>query len=253
MAFPDLARVGEIIEQTNTSAYNRLDPLFTLGLFREQYWRTSFATMVNRSTAIDLSQIPSDPLKNALAELVVLSAHSFFNSQPQCGTLRQVFIVDEAHRILRADFLERFALECRAYGVSLVLSSQYPSHFPSGISACMATKIIHGNDRDVDRVREIVNLLGCPGREAEIAELGMFEAFFSNKHFRNVLVRTIAYPLHLALTALQETGELTRADIAAIEGVDTQKLSVGNLVRYLERLGMCEATNGTVRLITRES
>jgi DNA phosphorothioation-dependent restriction protein DptH len=134
MLFPDLARVGEILEQTNTTAYNRLDPLFTLGLFRAQYARSSFATMVNLSAAIDFSQIPSDALKNALAELVVLSAHSYFNSQPHCGMLRQVFVVDEAHRVLAADYLERFALECRAYGVSLFLSSQYPSHFPAGIS-----------------------------------------------------------------------------------------------------------------------
>ena len=71
MRFPDLARVGEILEQTNGAAYNRLDPLFTLGLFRESYSNSSFATMVNLSAAIDFSQIPSDALKNALAELVV--------------------------------------------------------------------------------------------------------------------------------------------------------------------------------------
>src|SRR5205823_3966319 len=37
ISFPDLARVGVLLEQTNAPAYNRLDPLFTLGLFREQY------------------------------------------------------------------------------------------------------------------------------------------------------------------------------------------------------------------------
>ncbi|MFZ1083666.1 MAG: type IV secretion system DNA-binding domain-containing protein [Terracidiphilus sp.] len=252
MSFPDLARVGEILEQTNSAAYNRLDPLFTLGLFRETYSKSSFATMVNLSAAIDFSQIPSDALKNALAELVVLSAHSYFNSQPHSGTLRQVFVVDEAHRILTADYLERFALECRAYGVSLFLSSQYPSHFPAGISSSLATKIIHGNDRDVDRVRDIVNLLGCVGREAEIADLGMFEAIFSNKHFRNVMLRTITYPLYLVLDALQQHGQMNRNEIAQIEGVDTHKLSVGNIVRQLERLGLCESVEDKVRLVTRE-
>lgn len=252
MSFPDLARVGEILEQTNSAAYNRLDPLFTLGLFRETYSKSSFATMVNLSAAIDFSQIPSDALKNALAELVVLSAHSYFNSQPHSGTLRQVFVVDEAHRILTADYLERFALECRAYGVSLFLSSQYPSHFPAGISSSLATKIIHGNDRDVDRVRDIVNLLGGIGREAEIADLGMFEAIFSNKHFRNVLLRTITYPLYLVLEALQQHGQMSREEIAQIEGVDTHKLSVGNIVRQLERLGLCESVEDKVRLVSRE-
>lgn len=249
LSFPDLARVGEILEQTNAAAYNRLDPLFTLGLFKTEYSRISFDAMVNRSSAIDFSQIPSDPLKNALAELVILSAHAYFNSQPHCGTLRQVFVVDEAHRVLSADYLERFALECRAYGLSLLLSSQYPSHFPHGISSSMATKIIHGNDRDVDRVRDIVNLLGCTGSEAQIADLGMFEAFFSNKHSRNVNLRTITYPISLILAALRSSGTMSHNEIAHIDGIDIDKLSVGNLVRQLERLGLCESINDKVRFI----
>jgi hypothetical protein len=247
--FPDLARVGAILEQTNVAAYNRLDPLFTLGLFREQYSKRSFASIVDLSAAIDFSQVPSDSLKNALAELVVLSAHSYFNSQAHSGALRQAFFVDEAHRILGADYLERFALECRAYGVSLILSSQYPSHFPSGISSSLATKIIHGNDRDVERVREIVNLLGCSGREAEIADLGMFEAIFSNKHFRNTFIRTIPYTLHIVLTELETCESMTAEDIGNIPGIDVQKLSAENIIRQLERLGLCEFREGKLRLL----
>ncbi len=203
---------------------------------------------------MDLSQIPSDPLKNALAELIVLSAHSYYNSQPHCDSLRQVVAVDEAHRILQADFIERFALECRAYGVCLLLSSQYPSHFPSDVRDCMATKIIHGNDRDVERVREIVNLLDCKGRESEVAELGMFEAMYSNKHFRNTCVRTITYPVDLVLSALRQSegGELSREEISQIPGFDADKLSIGNIVRHLERLGLAEGTNGFVRLLDRD-
>lgn len=251
--FPDLASVGEILRESNTSAYNRLDPLFTLDLFREQYWRSSFASLVGESTVLDFSQLPSDELKNALAELVVLSAHSFFNSQPHCGLLKQVFVIDEAHRVLRADFLGRFAKECRAYGVSLLLSSQYPSDFPPDISSSMATKIIHGNDRDVDRVRAITNLLNCSGREASIADLGMFEAIFSNKHFRNVAIRTITYPLHLVISALEHSGALTLDEIGKIPGIDPQKLSPGNIVFHLERLGLCESVDGRVRMVRRDS
>ena len=250
--FPDFSRVGQILEQTNRAAYNRLDPLFTLGLFRDKYSAFSFAEMVEQSAAIDFSKILSDALKNALAELVVLSAHSYFNSQPHSGKLRQVFIVDEAHRILNADYMERFALECRAYGVSLMLSSQYPSHFPSGISSSLATKIIHGNDRDVGRVRDIVDLLGYPNRESQIADLGMFEAIFSNKHFPGGLLRTIPYAVYLVLVALQKCNAMSHEEISKIDGIDTTKLSVGNIVQQLERLGLCESVNGRVRLISRE-
>lgn len=251
--FPDLAAVGEILAETNPTAYNRLDPLFTLGLFREQFWRTSFDSMVDRSVALDFSQLPSDELKNALAELVILSAHSYFNAQPHSGPLKQLFVVDEAHRILKADFLERFALECRAYGVGLLLSSQYPSQFTQDISSSMATKVIHGNGRDVDRVREIVNLLGCAGQEAAIADLNMFEAIFSNKHFSNVPIRTMTYPLHLAYQAVLVNGGMAIEEIARVPGIDPQKLPPANLVYQLERLGLCETISGRVQPVNRDA
>lgn len=250
--FPDLSAVGEILAATNPTAYNRLDPLFTLGLFREQYLRISFDSMVNRSVALDFSQLPSDELKNALAELVILSAHTYLNAQPHSGTLRQMFVVDEAHRILKADFLERFALECRAYGVGLLLSSQYPSQFSQDISSSMATKIIHGNGTDVDRIREIVNLLGCAGYESAIADLQMFQAIFSNKHFKNVPIRTLTYPLHLAYKEIEARGPLAIDEIARVPGIDPEKLTPKNIIFQLERLGLCEMIGERARAVQRE-
>jgi hypothetical protein len=247
--FPDFARVGELLGQSNRKAYNRLDPLFTLGLFKPEFAQTSFAAMVSSSLALDLSQIPSDPLKNTLAELVVLSAHSYYNSQQHCGELRQMFVVDEAHRILRADYLQRFALECRAYGLGLILSSQYPSHFPTDISASMATKVIHGNGRDLVHIKDICSLLGCVGREAEVADLGMFEAIYSNKHSRNSFLRTIAYPHYLVLKELRKKGQLTVEQIPLIAGIDTAKLSAVSIIRHLEKLGLCELRDGVVSLL----
>jgi hypothetical protein len=247
--FPDFSRVGELLSQSNRKAYNRLDPLFTLGLFKAEFAQTSFAAMVTKSLALDLSQIPSDPLKNTLAELVVLSAHSYYNSQQHCGDLRQMFVVDEAHRILQADYLQRFALECRAYGLSLVLSSQYPSHFPTDISASMATKVVHGNGRDLVRIKEICGILGCAGREAEVAELGMFEAIYSNKHSRNSFLRTIAYPHYLVLKELRKKGQLTVDQIPLIAGIDTAKLSAVSIIKHLEKLGLCELRDGIVSLL----
>jgi hypothetical protein len=247
--FPDFARVGELLLQANRGAYNRLDPLFTLGIFKPKFSHTSFASMVGRSLAIDLSQIPSGALKNTLAELVVLSAHSYYNSQKHCGDLRQVFVIDEAHRILGADYLQQFALECRAYGISLVLSSQYPSHFPPDISASMATKVIHGNGRDMKHVREICSLLGLSNREVEVAELGMFEAVYANKHARNEFIRTITYPHYLFLQELRRKGRMTVDDVSAIRGIDTAKQSALSIIKHMEKLGVCELREGFVVLL----
>lgn len=248
--FPDFATVGRRLRESNLSAYNRLDPLFNLDLFRPANRGVSFDTMINSSVTINLSLIQSDELKNTLTELMVRSAHSYYNPKPHVGTMRQAIVVDEAHRILKADFVESFALQCRAYGVSLILSSQYPNHFPESISGCMATKIIHGHDRDKALVKQIVDLLDCTGQEQEIGGLAMFEAFFSNKHHPSAQIKTIAFPHSLVLTALRNQGPLTRQQLSSLEGLDERKLTVASIIEHLKKLELCQETNGAVHLVT---
>lgn len=249
MRYPDFSNVGRTLGVDNPAACNRLDPLFTLGLFRDEFRDVSFQSLVERSVILDLSQIPSDEIKNALAQLIVMSAHAYYNTQPHSGGIRQVLVFDEAHRVLISDFMPRLVRECRAYGVGTILSSQYPSDFPQEISASMATKIIHGNGRDIEKVRDIVRILGCEGQEAEVSNLDRFQAFVDNRHYPHTLVRTMNYPLFLVWSHLREHGMATRAEICQIEGLDTSKLPVGNLVGQLERLGLAEEREGQVHVL----
>lgn len=249
--FPDFTDVGNSLQHDNPSAYNRLDPLFTLGLFREEFRGQSFHALVNRAAILDLSQIPSDEIKNALAQLIVLSAHSYFITQPQTGTLRQFLVFDEAHRILTSDYMLRLVRECRAFGVGTLLSSQYPSDFPGDISASMATKIIHSNGRDAERVKAIVRILGCEGREGDVASLERFHAFVDNRHNPHSLLRTMNYPLYLVWSRLKDLGTATREDLTHVEGIDTSKLPIINLIHQLELLGLAEEREGLVTLLSR--
>ncbi len=247
--FPDFSHVGNALQSDNPAAYNRLDPLFTLGLFKDEFRGNSFHSLVGSSTILDLSQIPSDEIKNALAQLVVLSAHAYYNSQPHSGTMRQMLVFDEAHRVLSSDYMLKLVRECRAYGVGTILSSQYPTDFPPEISASMATKILYGNGRDMDRVRAIVQLISCEGQEAEVSNLERFQAFLDNRHNPRTLTRTMNYPLYLIWTYLQERRSATRDELSCISGLDTSKLPLGNLIRQLELLGLAEEHNGHVRTI----
>ena len=249
MKFPDFSDVGEALQHDNPSAYNRLDPLFTLGLFRNEFRDSSFQSLVRRSAILDFSQIPSDEIKNALAQLIVLSAHAYYNSQPQSGTIRQFLVFDEAHRVLNSDYMLRLVREGRAYGVAILLSSQYPSDFPNQISASMATKVIHGNGRDIERVKNIIQLIGCEDRKDDVANLERFQAFVDNRHHPQTLVRTMNYPLYLVWTQLQELEKATLDKLAEIEGFDTSKLPIVNVVRQLERLGLVQERDGTVVLV----
>jgi DNA phosphorothioation-dependent restriction protein DptH len=247
--FPDLGNVGEKLHSSNISAYNRLDPLFTLDLFKSSLRRDSFYALVNRSMIVDFSQIPSDEIKNTLAELIVLSAHAYYNAQPHSGSIRQVLVFDEAHRVLGSGFMTNLVRECRAYGVGMILSSQYPSDFRSDISSSMATKVLHGNGRDFERVKAIVQLIGCAGREADVADLDRFQAFVDNRHFPHTLIRMMNYPLYLVWSSLSQHEETTREEIANLEGIDISKLPIDNLVRQLERLGLVEEKEGRIRLL----
>ena len=251
--FPDFANVGNLLQDVNPAAYNRLDPLFTLGLFRAEFRNQSFHSLVNRAAVLDLSQIPSDEIKNTLAQLIVLSSHAYYNSQSHSGAIRQFLVFDEGHRVLDSDYMLSLVRECRAYGVGTILSSQYPSDFPGEISASMATKIVHGNDKNTDRVKNIVQLLGCEGREEEIASMGRFQAFVDNRHHPHANLRTMNYPLFLVWTELQKlNGRATRDQLSQAEGLDTSKLPIGNLIYQLELLGLAEEREGCVLLLERD-
>jgi len=249
--FPDFSIVGTILEHDNERAYNRLEPLFSLGLFRPDYRAVSFHELTKRSMVIDLSMIPSEVIKNALAQLVVMSAHAYFNSIPHSGTIRQFFVIDEAFRILDYEYMAGFVLQCRAYGVGMILSSQYPSHFPMDVSSSLATKILHGNEGDSNRIREIVQLIHCEGREGDIASLERFQAFLDNRHHRRTLIRTMNYPLYLVWEKLQEMGTATREELSLVGGFNSSMLPIGNLVEQLKRMGLADEKDGKVFVLNR--
>lgn len=249
--FPDFSLVGEILEHDNERAYNRLEPLFSLGLFKPECASNSFHNLTDRSLVIDLSMIPSEEIKNALAQLVVMSAHAYFNSIPHSGSIRQLFVIDEAFRVLDYEAMADFVLQCRAYGVGMLLSSQYPSQFPIDVSSSLATKVIHGNGRDSNRIRDIVQLIRCEGREGDIAGLDRFQAFIDNRHQPHTLIRTMNYPLYLVWDKLQELGTATREELSQVDGFNPSMLPIANLVQLLKRMGLAEEKDGTITVIGR--
>lgn len=247
--YPDFSGVGEVLENQNPTAYNRLESLFALDIFRPEFASQSLHSLAGRSIVLDLSQLPSDDLKNALAQLLVMSFHSYLNTLPQTGLLRQTLVFDEAHRVLKSDHMLRLVRECRAYGVSIVLSSQYPSDFPADVAASMATKILQGNGRDIEKVKKIVQMLGNRPEESAVANLDRFEGFVDNRDYPATLARLMNYPVFIALSKLRELQEATEEELAGADGLDTRKLPIAYVVEQLERLGIAEEQDGLIRLI----
>lgn len=84
--------------------------------------------------------------------LLCTRAEAVFRRRVQQGeqtTLREVLVVDEAHKFLggdEADVFRRIALEARKFGLGLWCVSQSPTHFPDDFLASVGTKMLLGID-----------------------------------------------------------------------------------------------------------
>ena len=248
-SYPDFNEIGHRLRARSQTAYRRLDRLFELGIFREDSRARGFEALINESLVLDLSQLPADAVKNAIARIVILSAHAYYNALPHAAGLRQLMVFDEAHRVLASPDLEKLAREARAYGVGIVLSSQNPTDFPNAIAAQMLSKIIHGTDMDRDRVRGVQGLLGDQVTSDTVMRLGMFEALLSNIQYPCEKVRTLGYPHLLLYSFLRERGPTPAAELTQVDGVDPAKLPIDKLLEHLMQMGLVRHDDGTFNAV----
>lgn len=247
--YPDFNDVGIKLKAQNPLAYNRLDPLFDLGIFQVESSQLRFQSSLEDSSVLNVSDIPSEPIKDALAQIFILSSHAYFNALPHTSTLNILFVFDEAHRVLESENLARFVRECRAYGVGVVLSSQYPSDFQKDISASLATKVIHGNGPDRDKVRSIMNLLSIQESEDRVKELGLFEAYVSNTQLGTVFINTLSYPYYLVLQKIKSGSNIKMDNLENIDGLDVNRISVEEILKKLRQLGLVEEVQGQLKAL----
>ena len=201
ITFPTFNEVGDFInagDKKLVDLYNRLDPLFDLNLFPDEYKNVGFENIINASFVIKVSDIQADKVKNAIAKMVVVSAHGYYLSSEHKSNVSKYFVFDEAHRILDTEFVEKFIRECRAFGVGVLLSSQQPDDFPDDVLGQLATKIIHGNEGIAKLIKKIKDLISFGQDERFIKNLQTFEAIVNNQDYNNFIITTLAWP-HLMI------------------------------------------------------
>jgi len=217
IVFPSFNDVGEYLEEGDKELeklYNRLDPLFDLNLFRDKFKNIGFSDIIKNSNIIKVSDIQNDKIKNAIAKMIIVSAHGYHLGIPHSYRLNKMFVFDEAHRVLDSNFVEKFIRECRAFGVGLLLSSQQPGDFPDNVLNQLATKIIHGNDGDARSTKKIKDLISFNRSDIEINNLETFDAIVSSQDYDNWNIDTLAWPqLILLLIIRKEKGGITLEDI----------------------------------------
>lgn len=232
--FPVLNEVATSLLEEDEKAYARLDTIFSYGIFKKEFSNVPLSKLLNSSYVFNLSSITNDEVKNAVAKILVVSAHQYLNTLSHSQKLKNIFVFDEAHRFLGEPRLTSLVRECRAYGLAVWLSSQFPDDYPSEISGALETKIIHGNGTDEKRVRAIKKLTGFEGRIDIVKRLGLFESIFVNKHYGQALINNLTYP-H-ALILIEASKNKAIKDDTKIPGVENVRQK--ELIDHLLTMGL---------------
>lgn len=193
-----------LVREEAHSLLGRLSPVFDLGLFSEGDAATSLNDLLATPTVIRLSQLPGDQVKNAVAEFFLMALYSFLIRREHPHKLERLLVLDEAWRLMNSPFLEPLMREGRAFGLGVVIATQFPRDLTDQISGSTATRLFF-NQTKAEQVREIQRTLvgKSSGQEADhlgnlIRGLAPLECVLQNIHNRP-WVRLKAIPYYARL------------------------------------------------------
>ncbi|KLR61494.1 AAA-like domain [Actinobacteria bacterium IMCC26207] len=191
-------------EKANT-LLGRLSPVFDLGLFSEGDAAHSLNDLLASPTVIRLSQLPGDQVKNAVAEFFLMALYSFLIRREHPHRMERLLVLDEAWRLVNSPFLEPLMREGRAFGLGVVIATQFPRDLPDQIAGSTATRVFF-NQTKAEQVREIQRTLvgKTSGQEADhlgslIRGLAPLECVLQNIHYKP-WVRLKAIPYYARLS-----------------------------------------------------
>ncbi len=141
-------------DKANEPLLGRLSPIFDLGLFATEAEETNFEDFLAASAVIRLGQLPSDEVKNSVAEFFLMALYNYLIRQPQTHTLGRLLILDEAWRVVESPFLTPLMREGRAFGLGVIVASQFPRDLPEEVRGSTATRLFFSQGQ-VEQIREI--------------------------------------------------------------------------------------------------
>jgi hypothetical protein len=187
--------MGKLRDQPRAAALVTKLALFTdLGLFPRTQISSTFADFINRRVSLKLSDLPTDEVKSAIAEIIIIQLHGYALRGEQPRQLKRMMVFDEAHRVRSSRRLEALAREGRAFGVGVVIGTQFPGDIPETMAGNLATQLFLMNNQAQHRRFVVKQVFGTTsGNEPRklldnLKQLKQFEGFFSNAH-QSALVR----------------------------------------------------------------
>ena len=188
-----IAILEEQKEARNPQAISLLDriaPLFELGLFpKSDELLVPFEAMLDERLVLSLFALPTDEIKAALAELVIIRLHGVLLRRAQPRKLTRLLVIDEAWRVANSTHLESLAREGRAFGAGIAIGTQYPGDLPADLSGALDTKIYLKNQQP-DHKKAVVRALcgATSGPDAAnlhgiLERLKQFEGLIQNQQY----------------------------------------------------------------------
>jgi DNA phosphorothioation-dependent restriction protein DptH len=160
---------------------NRLSPLIDFGFFPDNE-AIRFREMLGRSVVLQLHDLPNDRIKQALSEFVIMRLHTLLLRGEQPRALRRMLVFDEAWRVSKNQHLVELGREGGAFGVGLVVSSQFPADVPESLRGNLATKVYLANT-DARHRSLVARQLGLLPEDPMLVGLARHEGFVQSSQF----------------------------------------------------------------------
>ena len=172
------------------SLLDRIAALFELGLFpKSDDLPVPFEAMLDERLVLSLFALPTDEIKAALAELIIIRLHGVLLRRAQPRKLTRLLVLDEAWRVASSTHLENLAREGRAFGAGIAIGTQYPGDLPPDLSGALDTKIYLKNQQPDHKKAVVRALCGAnSGPEAAnlhgvLERLTQFEGLIQNQQY----------------------------------------------------------------------
>lgn len=192
---PSLAEVIKLIEKkaggTSATLVNRLGFLHGLGLLpSDATARLTFKDLLEGRFVLSFNELPNDDaLKSALAEMILIQLQGYMLRGEQPRALRRLLVFDEAWRAANSARLTQLAREGRAFGVGVVVGTQFPDDLSPDLVGNLASKLYLYNSDAGKRQRTILSMLGTSTGTNSVdlrnvlQGLQQFEAVLVNQQF----------------------------------------------------------------------
>jgi hypothetical protein len=195
--YPTFNELYEVIDEIGDGKLlNRISSLFDLDMFQPN--AKNLNTLTDKSVVIRFTQLPTDEVKKVGSELLLMGIYNFILRLGHSKEPRFCIIIDEAHKIANLKAIDTLMREARAYGVSIILSTQrasdFSAHVYSNAGSTLIMKLSESGDAMV-----AARIIGDQGSAKvlgdSIRSLGIGEAYLRNDHYNSPNVKLkIALP-----------------------------------------------------------